>query len=150
MEVFMSKTLKPKCCAKSVGVRGFRTACNLNGTVERDGKLYCRHHDPVVVEQKKAEAKVRFEEAMKQRDAVQAADYFRRMAGESFEKAFGKAAPQAVAANLVERMTKLLLSMADGNDNLDDVDWVELVITVGDNDDFQNLVKEIKAMKAGQ
>ena len=61
----------PRCCKKvfdgSFSVRG--SQCSRNGVVERDGKHYCRQHDPVAKEEarikKHAEYRQRGEELMK-------------------------------------------------------------------------------------
>jgi hypothetical protein len=60
-----------ECCAEVNG-RGWygadgwcRAKCHRAGSVERDGKLYCRTHDPVAVEKRETEAKAKREERWK-------------------------------------------------------------------------------------
>lgn len=58
-----------KCCKRIFdGVFTFKS-CSRNGVVERDGKHYCRQHDPVArqsaKDKRRAESLAAFEERMK-------------------------------------------------------------------------------------
>jgi len=64
----MSDPIKPKCCTRIFG--GYRyNSCSRAGTVERDGKHYCRQHDPIAIsearERRSAKYQLAFEESMK-------------------------------------------------------------------------------------
>lgn len=54
----MSKTQEPKasCCARiHYGDWGRSRPCARSGSIERDGKYYCKQHDPVAKEAKRDE-----------------------------------------------------------------------------------------------
>ena len=50
-------------CAANVWRRGWPRPCSVKSTVERDGKTYCRYHDPDAVDARRTDRQKRWEAA---------------------------------------------------------------------------------------
>lgn len=65
------QTTRPPCCAKVPRDGGWRTlysACKRRATVERDGKWYCRQHDPQAKEARREATRARWDAEARERD----------------------------------------------------------------------------------
>lgn len=76
----------PRCTATVMGPRVHSWRCTRNAVVERDGKGYCRQHDPEAVKAKR-------KKESEARDAEQRADERRRREAEARCQALGAGTP---------------------------------------------------------
>ncbi len=72
----MSNNKNPHCVARVMTEGAFLSSqCSFRGRVQRDGKWYCKKHDPVAVKEKRdkriAEINRRFEEVKGQHERAQ-------------------------------------------------------------------------------
>jgi uncharacterized Zn finger protein (UPF0148 family) len=110
---------KHQCCQEVWNGLFTGSQCQRAGLIERDGKWYCRQHDPVEVQRKKDEKSKQWQERW---DREQGEETLKSMAAVSYRKHFGKKAALAAAGDQLGEALRLL---EESNSRLKDLEHTE-------------------------